>query len=331
MQILTYMDRTRIEFYLSVNQKPAQIAKYLKRSKSVISRELARNSRKNKPYSASFAQTSSIARKATKQFKKLSKDVVLRDYVITQIRAGFAPDAISGRLANFPKLAPTEVQGKTISHEAIYQYIYSELSKPLKLWRHLPKHHSKRKLRGNRSQYKPSSVPNRISIHNRPEIVNLRQRYGDWETDSVIGSGGSILSVQKERVLQFTKIHRIRDKTAESTLEALCSTIDSMPLELSKTFTFDNGTENFQHQRLQDWYLIKTYFCDPYKSWQKGSVENINGMIRRFFPKKTNFDLLTDEQIQTVEDWLNNYPRKKLGYKTPNEALHQAMVEMGLT
>lgn len=330
MQILTYKDRTRIEFYLSAHQIPSQIAQLLKKDKSVLSRELDRNGRKGKPYSADYAQAAYERRKHRASFKKLESDKVLRDYVVDMLKGDLSPDEISGRLKEHPELVPLEVQGKEISHEAIYQYIYAESNKQLKLWRYLRKHHSKRKPHNNRSKYKKSTVPNRVSIHQRPDVVNKRQRVGDWETDSVVGSGKCVLSVQRERITQVTKIHRIRDKTATATFEAICDSVEQYPKEVWKTLTFDNGTENYEHEKLKDWYMIETYFCDPYKSYQKGSVENTNGLIRQYIHKGSSIDDLTDEQIQAIEDKLNNRPRKKLGYLTPNEAMNQALKELQL-
>jgi len=330
MQILTHADRVRIETYLSLKQKPKQIAGFLHKDKSVITRELSRNTKKGQIYNADYAQALTDARKLQSRSMKLSKNIPLRDWVTARVKEGLSPDEISGRLAEQPELVPKDIRGLTISHEAIYQYIYAPEHKSFKLWKYLRKKHRQRIPHGRRGKNKKSVIPERISIHDRPEIVNGRLRVGDWETDTVIGKGKAVLSVQRERKLQLTRIHKVRDKTAEETLGAITKSVESVPKEVFLTLTYDNGSEGAKHGEVRDGFLVETYFCDPYKSWQKGSIENTNGLIRQYFPKGMDFDLLTDEQIQEVEDRLNNRPRKKLGYLTPNEAFDRALKELQL-
>ena len=133
------------------------------------------------------------------------------------------------------------------------------------------------------------------------------------------------ISVQYERKTMLTKIHRVLNRTSEENEQALNQTIDSFPAEVFKSITFDNGTENACHTKIRDGYDIQTFFCDVYAAWQKGGVENTIGLIRRYLPRGTDISNITDEQIQSVEDWLNNRPRKKLNYLTPKEALEAAL------
>lgn len=330
MQILTYANRVSIETYLSLKQKPKAIAEFLHKDKSVITRELSRNTKSGKPYNAGYAQTLTDQRKQQTRTLKLHSNIVLRDWVIEQLKESFSPDEISGRLKEHPELVPKELRGSSISHEAIYQYIYARENKSFKLWRYLRKKHVVRRPFGSRAKNKKVLIPERKSIHERPEVITLRMRVGDWETDTMIGRGRAALSVQRERKLQLTRIHKVRDKTAEETLEAITKSVESVPKEVFLSLTYDNGSEGTKHTEIRDGYLVDTYFCDPYKSYQKGSIENTNGLIREYFPKGMDFDQLTDEQIQTVEDKLNNRPRKKLGYLTPNEAMNRALKELQL-
>jgi len=134
-------------------------------------------------------------------------------------------------------------------------------------------------------------IPDRISIHDRPEIVDERTRNGDWESDTVESGrrDKNHLSVQYERSMQLCRINRIDSKKADDTNEAIAKTVDSLPIWLFETITFDSGSENAKHTEIRDNFDIETYCCDPYCSWQKGGVENLNKLIRQYFPKKNGF------------------------------------------
>ena len=235
-----------------------------------------------------------------------------------KIKEGLSPDEVSGELKNY---APKNLSGKTISYEAIYDYIYNGEGKWESLYQHLRKKHRKRKIQRGRKSHK-ILIPERVSIHFRPEIINLRQRTGDWETDSMkFKKQKASLSVQYERKLMLARIHKVKDGTAQETETAISKSIKSLPLELFKSLTWDNGSEGVCHTKIRDDYNIETYFCDPYASWQKGGVENLNGLIREYLPRETDMATITDEDIYRIQERLNNRPRKKLGYLTPNKAL----------
>jgi len=131
----------------------------------------------------------------------------------------------------------------------------------------------------------------------------------------------SVLEVLRERVTQFTFIRKIKNKSANETKNAIVQMLKNLPEELRKSITFDNGTENMLHEIIARTLNLKTYFCNPYHSWEKGSVENTNGLIRRYLPKKTDFSLISDMEIRKIENALNNRPRKSLGFSTPYETL----------
>lgn len=151
----------------------------------------------------------------------------------------------------------------------------------------------------------------------------MRLVLGHWETDSVIypGSGGQRLSVQTERKARFVQIHRLPSGKAQDTTDAIRESIASVPQDLWKTITFDNGSEGAGHQTLQHDYGVRTYFCDPYASWQKGTVEQTNGLIRRCLPRGTDLRDISNQEIYDTRERLNDTPRKILGYRTPREVL----------
>lgn len=217
------------------------------------------------------------------------------------------------------------IGGKTISHESIYLFIYEGEGRYLRLYRHLKRAKNKRK-KHKRRKTKNIAIPSRISIHQRPTDIDANIIPGHWESDSVEGkkSGSKqALSVPYERRYRITKIHRVLNVTAEETSIAIQKTIDCFPLHLIKSITFDNGKESAKHTDLRNDYGIDTYHCDPYAPWQKGGVENTNGLLRYYIPKGTDIANYTDDEIQYVEDILNNTPRKSLHYLSPYEALQK--------
>lgn len=318
MQVLTFVQRQWIEFFHNHGNGPRDIGRLLHRDHTVISRELKRNTKAGKKYAAVVAQKLADQKAKKTNKRKLETDVVLHDYVITQLRVGLSPDEIAGTLRDH---SPAGLSGKRISYESIYDYIYNGGGKFEHLYPHLRKKHRHRRKKQGRKKHK-STIPERISIHYRPLVVADRARVGDWETDTVVfKKQKTALSVQYERKLMLARIHKIKNKTAEETERAISLTIDSLPSALFKTLTWDNGKEGVCHTKIRDDYNIATYFCDPYSSWQKGGVENLNGLIREYLPKDTNMNTITEEQVYRIQEILNNRPRKKLGYLTPNQAL----------
>jgi len=316
------LERQRIEMYLKGRWGVRQIARSLKRNHGVISREIERNSKPNGEYSSVYAQICADKRRVRRGNvkRKLDKNDVLKDYVVNELKQGFAPDVIAGRLK---LISSPALQGETISHEAIYQWLYEGEGNEYGYWQNLPNRRRKRKKHGSRNRYKGNMIKDRVSIHERGEGIDDRIELGHWETDSVIynGSGGEILSVQTERKARFLQMHRLPSKSAKDTLDALQETISSVPQDLIKTITFDNGSEGARHYILKQDYNIDTYFCDTYSSWQKGTVENMNGLIRRHLPRGTDLRRITDHQIYEIQTKLNNTPRKILNYRTPTEVM----------
>lgn len=321
---LTFYDRQMLQYWLRTKQSLRQIAKVMRRSHSALSKEINKNSNSRDKYRADIAQKLCEKRKHKQRIGKINKYPLLKEYVEKKIRLDWSPEQISGRLK---KHSPAKLKGITLSHESIYYYIYNKSEKYKRLYKHLRTHRPKRYCYGRRKGAK-TKIKHRVSIHNRPECINKRLRYGDWETDSVEFKrikGNNYLSVQYERKSQLIRIHKVLTKNAEDTKNALIKTAESVPRELFKTITFDNGLEGSKHYEINEMYDTETYFCDSFKSWQKGGVENANKLIRQYLPRKLDMRNITDNQVYLIQEKLNNRPRKGLHYQTPNEIIHKVV------
>ena len=321
---LTLYEREKVEFYLKLKLSHRGIAKRLKRDRRIIGREIRRNSICGK-YIAKKAQELADKRAIKTNKCKLDKDEELRKYVYDHLKEDWSPEEIAGRLKEYP---PPEVNGETISHESIYQYIYNGNGKH---WYHFLRKKNAPKRRKKKSR-KPSkiTIPKLISITERPPVINERKRYGDWESDLIIFTRQKpTVSVQHERKSLAIRMHKSKDKTANENKEAIIASVESLPNELFKSLTFDRGKENVCHVELKDQYDLDTYFCEPYKSWQKGGVENSNRLIRQYLPRRTDLDKLSDKDIYEIQERLNNRPRKKLNYLTPNEVINSEISRLG--
>ena len=313
MQYLTYYDRKIIEKLLKQKLSYRSIGKTIGRSHTTISDEIRLNSGQL-GYSAEKAQHYHEQRQLNKgNKKKLETNKKLREYIIKKLKEDWSPEEISGRL----KLMNMNIG--YVCHETIYEYIYSIEGIREKLYLLLRRYKPKRTKWHSRKR-REIKIKERVSIHERPIEINEKAELGHWETDSMIFSQQKgILSVQVERKSRLVRIHRCLNKTAKQTLEAIINTIDSVPLKYFLSVTYDNGTEGAKHMELKEMFGIKTYFCDPYCSWQKGLVENTNMFIRQYLPKNAPIDSIADGKIYEIQEKLNNRPRKCLKYMTPNE------------
>lgn len=323
MQMLTQYEREKISFSLKLKRGVREIGRVLHRDPGVVSREINRNSLPDGTYDPMRAQKKADLRSRKTNTRKLESDWRLHDWVEKKLKAGWSPELIAGRLKQCP---PTHPHGASVSHEQIYQYIYHGEGK-YEGWFHylLRKSHSRRTKRSRKKQAK-TRIKERVAITERPLVANERGRFGDWESDlAVYRKQKTALSVQYERQAMIIRMHKVANRTARENNQAISRTLETMPAYLNKSITFDNGLENTCHTRIRDNFNVDTYFCRPYAAWQKGGVENAIGLIRRYLPKTTNLATLTDEDIHAIQEILNNRPRKKLKYKTPNEALSVAL------
>lgn len=318
-QHLTSIEREKISLLWNNGIKNySQIALEVNRHRSTVYREIQRNnSRKcDLSYSCVKAEEKYSNRwHLTHQKKWISNDKT-KNYIKKYLMRGWSPEQISGRM----KLLNRK---DSVSHESIYQLIYTEKNNWIK---YLAKSHRIRKKRGHKPKSRRVIIKNKVMISERPDIINNRKEFGHWEADTAVSRNSkSVLMVLVERVCLLTKINRLENKKASSMRIGIINRLKNITQKARQSITFDNGTENAQHERMKDNLNLETYFCNPYHSWEKGTVENTIGLIRQYWPKKTDFSKLTNEEINAVEKLLNTRPRKKLGYKTPIEAYREMM------
>lgn len=315
----TFYERQELEYWLRTKQSIRKISKVMKRAHTILSREIRRNGSNRQKYRADLAQRIFEQRRHKQRKGKLDKYPELKKYVVEKLKNEWSPDVIAGKLK-------TDGKEQTISHESIYNYIYNKEGRYEGLYQYLRQGKNKRQKRYGRKSCK-SSIFERISIHLRPQYIDERKRFGDWESDSVIFSKQkTALSVQSERKSKLIRMHKVENKSAEETANAIVKTIESVPKELLLSMTFDNGTENAKHMAVKKEYGIDTYFCDPFASWQKGGVENANKLIRQYLPRKTDLSKLTDRDIYDIQEKLNNRPRRCLNYLSPNEVINKVVL-----
>lgn len=325
MSNLTFYDRVRIEKYLNFQRLSLRdIARLIGRNVSVISREITRHKPQFSPYSAELAQRAAERKARNTNKKKLDKYPKLEKWVKAEIKLDHSPEQVAGRLKNYPPPELLNVPTSLLCMETIYQYIYQDAAEGGKLYTHLRRNKPKRQPRGQRK--KRVVIPEKVSIEQREEVINNKERYGDFEIDMIVGKNGKGgISNNYERKMMLTKLHKLKSKKAEETTKAMKKTCEQFPPKFVKSATFDNGTENVEHTQIRDEYKIKTYFCDPYSPWQKGGVENSNGLVRQYIPKGTDMETVTPKRLYFIQERLNNRPRKGLGYLTPNEVLAEVI------
>lgn len=325
MSNLTFYDRQRIEFYLHFKRVSLRdIAKFIGRDVSVVSREIKRHKPQFFPYSAELAQKAAGRKARITNKRKLDKCEELKVWVEARIREDWSPEQIAGRLKKHPPPELDKAKIKTICAETIYQYIYRQ-EYGERLYRHLRCHRPKRFKQGKRKE-RALNIPDRTPILLRDEVINQKQRFGDLEADMLCGKKGrEAVSVHYERKSMHTSLQKLNSKKAEETTDAIKKTIENLPNGFVQSFTFDNGPENAKHIELKEYYDIETYFCEPYKAWQKGGVENTNKLLRQYIPKGTDMQNIDQEYLQLIEKRLNNRPRKSHDYLTPKEVLDKVL------
>jgi transposase, IS30 family len=305
---LTPEERDRIAVLRARKKTWRQIGKVLGRSHTTLMREWRRNKKKGQ-YGPLAAQRKAEKRQRVRHRRLRLGSRVRQEEVERMIMDGWSPEIAAGRI-NF------EAKRHVMSHEAIYQWIYAEAPH---LAEYLLRHHSRRRPKGPR-RAKRVIIPQRIPLDKRPAQANDRTQPGHWESDLMVGEGRAAIQSSVERISRKTHLRRIPNKTANESRKALHGVLSSLPQDLRRSVTYDNGTENTEHHLLnQELPGLSSFFCAPYHSWEKGAIENRNGIVRRFLPKGTRFEDLSDEQIQAIEDWINNRPMKCLGFQTPNE------------
>jgi IS30 family transposase len=303
---LTPEERHQIAALLSAEHDQSEIAKILGRHKSTISREIRRNTGL-RGYRPKQAQLLTEQRRQAKIMPRISG--IAWSHVDTLLKEDWSPEQISLWLKAEHNIL--------ISHEWIYQYIFQDKAYGGVLYHHLRCQKKRRKRYG--SYNRRGQLIDRISIDERPSIVDFRSRIGDWELDTIIGKNHkqAIVSLT-ERKTRYTLIQKVKRKTAESVANAIIKLLTPFSDHVL-TMTSDNGKEFAEHKKMASKLNAKFYFAHPYSSWERGLNENTNGLIRQYFPKGSDFTNITQKEINRTMNKLNNRPRKCLGIKTPNQ------------
>jgi IS30 family transposase len=305
---LTLVERYKIKALLQAGTSKSRIAEILGVHRSTVFRELKRNKSEG-GYSPERAQDETGDRRRN-ACKAVRFTIDVKERVEDLLKLDLSPEQISGRLGR--------EEGIRISHETIYKHVWADKEVGGTLYKHLRwsgkkkrKRYGKKDLRG--------QIPGRVSIEKRPEIVNTKERIGDWEVDTMIGKNHrGVLVTAVERKAKFTRIGHAPKKTSEMVTKALVDML-SPHQEKVLTITIDNGKEFAMHQQIANALKADVYFAHPYRSWERGLNENTNGLIRQYFPKKTSFENIKEQDIKFVENRLNQRPRKSLDFKTPKE------------
>ena len=310
---LSQAERYQIHALMKAGHDQSQIAKLLDRHKSTISRELSRNtgSRGYRPkqaceMSADRAQNSRNASTVAPWVKEQANAL---------LRVQWSPEQIASQLP--------------ISHETVYQHVYADKAQGGTLWKHLRCQKQKRK-RYASGRDRRGQIPNRRPLSERPLHIEARRQVGHWECDTVIGAShkGAVVTMV-ERKSGYAVMAKVEKKTSELVSSAIVDKLQPLAARV-KTLTFDNGKEFAGHAQIDQQLQSTAYFARPFASWERGSNENLNGLLRQYVPKKRAMSTVSDEEIRMIQNRLNNRPRKRLGFKTPAEVFHQSLKRVAL-
>ena len=314
MSHLTYEQRYAISVMLKSKYRQKQIAEAIDKDKSVVSREIARNcDKRNGNYDADLAERKYEKRRDSKP-KKVYFTAEIQEMVEDKLAKKYSPEQIVG---------VAKKQGVAwVSHERIYQHIWKDKRKKGNLYDHLRTKGKRYRKRGAAKDSR-GIIPDRVDISQRPKVVDDRERAGDLEIDTIIGKNhqGAILTVN-DRASGLLKMKKLEGKSAQQLAMATIELLEDMKPFLN-TITADNGREFAAHQTISKALEIDFYFARPYHSWERGANENLNGLIRQYIPKQTDFSTITDEYIKFVENELNNRTRKRHDFQTPNQIFNQ--------
>ncbi len=320
---LSILEREKLQKLLWQKKSIRYIAEVLGRSPSSISRELKRNFPKERNvYTPRLANERAVFKRTQRGREERLKNDVIRNYVISHLKLGWSPEQIAGMIKK-DKVG-------SISHEAIYQYVYHQIHrdgwgyvKPSKedFRPYLRRKQKRRTHHGLRKTTKLERISGK-SIDIRPHVVETRRRVGDWEGDTVESCDHKPgINTIVDRKSGYVLITKVKDKTSVSTVEAM-KRLTSFPCY---TITLDNGSENTNWKDMEDTLQASIYYAHPYHSWERGTNENTNGLIREYFPKGTDFTQIPDEEIAKVEYILNTRPRKRLNWSTPLQVMSVAL------
>lgn len=310
---LSQAERYQIHALMKAGHDQSQIAKLLDRHKSTISRELSRNtgSRGYRPKQACEMS----ADRAQHSRNAPTVEPWVREAACALLCIQWSPEQIASQLP--------------ISHETVYQYVYADKAQGGTLWKHLRCQKQKRK-RYASGRDRRGQIPNRRPLSERPLHIEARRQVGHWECDTVIGAShkGAVVTMV-ERKSGYAVMAKVEKKTSELVSSAIVDKLQPLAARV-KTLTFDNGKEFAGHAHIDQQLQSTAYFARPFASWERGSNENLNGLLRQYVPKKRAMSTVSDEEIRMIQNRLNNRPRKRLGFKTPAEVFHQSLKRVAL-
>ncbi|MBI2642075.1 MAG: IS30 family transposase [Candidatus Wildermuthbacteria bacterium] len=320
-------EREAIQKGLWEKRSVRDIARQLGRYHTSVSREIQRNLPLERfIYTPRLAEERALQNRKSRGREERLKNTGVREYVVSRLKRRWSPEQIAGRIQ--------EELGESISHEAVYQYVYAQIhrqgygdAKPgCEDLRPFLRRKRKRRLKKGARRCQRVFRPRGASIDQRPPEVSLRSRVGDWEGDTVESRDHKPgLNTLVERATGLVCITKLQGKTAEATNAAVADRFLSLPPQIRHTLTLDNGPENQAWQELEAATGLQCFFAHAYHSWERGCNENVNGLIRDYYPKKTDFTTIPEEELAFVEQELNSRPRKRLGWKTPLEAMAGAL------
>ena len=313
---LSLEEREKLSILKAEGKGPSEIGRLLGRDRKTIERELIRNAPPVHQgyYLPHKAQARAQGRKQAAGRREWLKGPELQRHVEKMLKEGWSPELIAGRLEQ-------KKRSSTVSHESIYRWVYEKRPDLIGC---LPRRHKQRHKKGHSRKHRKSHIPNRISLTERSAAANERKEFGHWEADAMVSRANKVAAqVLVERKSRYLKLSRVEQKTAAQTRSVINRRLAQYPQAARLSITYDNGSENTEHELVNEVLGTRSYFCAPYHSWEKGTVENTIGLVRRFIPKRMDLAKLTKEDIRFVERRLNNRPRKCLGFQTPAEVFNQ--------
>lgn len=314
---LSLEERERMYGWKKEGKSFRWIAKRLNRNVGSIAREWHRHTRYGRPYLPCRAHRRAARWADRQRYQAPLKYPLIFLYVREHLRPPYSwsPETIAGRL-------PIDHLGNTIGVETIYRYIYGKKQRRMTLWNHLLRHRRKRMIRHGRKVKQYGRLATAIPIALRPNEANRRLTLGHWETDNMEGvrSDKTVVSVTVDRLTRVTRIRKLANHTAHTKAQIL---IDQFRYDQGRTLTVDRGAENSDHETITNKTGIPVYACNPYHSWEKPTVENTVGRVRRYVPKGVSIDEIPEDIFLAVEGIMNTTPRKVLGFLTPNEVMEK--------
>ena len=324
---LTVFDRAIIGQKYKEGLSFGRIARIVNRPKSSVWREIKRHKTKEFGfYRADVAHKKALEKRGWRGIRPRLKNETIRAYAVEKMKLGWSPEQIAIRL-------PIDKSGQTISHEAIYEYVYAQIRRDGNgtvkedcedLRKYLARRHKRRQKKGFRRAQRLERNGSLPSIEDRPKEADKRKEIGHFEDDTMVSKQSLVrLKSINERVSGVVFLGKMSEGTSEESTRVVCERLAAIPSSFRKTLTRDRGTENMGWTDIERFLSMSVYFAHSYCSHERGSNENLNGLVRRFLPKKTDFAKVTDEEIRWIEYLLNTRPRKRFGGKTPLEVLYE--------